>query len=183
MLRLGLLRLAERRTACLYSIPFIYIRQYSQKMPETNEFSSTIEESKSNTSQILQHEVLYSGAVEDDHVEPIVILHGLFGSAQNWRGLGRQLGPMLGGRSNVYALDLRNHGSSFHHPHMNYESMAADVEYWMIKKGISRAVIIGHSMVGSFDTREIGKVEGKDFQGHDRSTNMGFTSIGQPIGP
>jgi pimeloyl-ACP methyl ester carboxylesterase len=150
LLRLGLQRLAEMgaRHPC-HAVPFVRLQQYSQKVSETNEFPSTKEEFGTN-SQILQHEVLYSESV-DEHLEPpIVILHGLFGSAQNWRGLGRQLGPMLGGRSNVYALDLRNHGSSFHHPLMNFESMAADVEHWMIKQGISRATVIGHSMVSHF---------------------------------
>ena len=39
---------------------------------------------------------------------PVVILHGLLGSARNWSSIARQLGAT----HRVFALDLRNHGAS-----------------------------------------------------------------------
>jgi pimeloyl-ACP methyl ester carboxylesterase len=39
---------------------------------------------------------------------PLLVIHGLFGSARNWATLARRFGE----RQRVYALDLRNHGSS-----------------------------------------------------------------------
>lgn len=96
------------------------------------------------SSKILYHEVLHSVASKT-FPDSIIILHGLFGSAQNWRSLGKQLGLLL--EQNVYALDLRNHGYSFHHPEMNYNIMANDVQHWMIKHNIPSATILGHSMV------------------------------------
>ena len=40
--------------------------------------------------------------------EPVVILHGLLGSARNWASIGKE----LAGTHRVFALDLRNHGRS-----------------------------------------------------------------------
>ena len=49
----------------------------------------------------LNSEISGSGA-------PLVILHGLFGSATNWRSVARSLAT----DHEVHALDLRNHGAS-----------------------------------------------------------------------
>ena len=40
--------------------------------------------------------------------EPIIILHGLFGSLDNWQTLGKKLAENY----LVYLVDLRNHGKS-----------------------------------------------------------------------
>ena len=39
---------------------------------------------------------------------PLLVLHGLFGSSSNWRGVARQLGET----HTVHSVDLRNHGAS-----------------------------------------------------------------------
>jgi esterase len=39
---------------------------------------------------------------------PLIILHGLFGSLDNWHSMSRQLGEHF----SVLALDQRNHGQS-----------------------------------------------------------------------
>ena len=53
-----------------------------------------------------------------------MILHGLLGSANNWRSLINR-DDLLAGRF-VCALDLRNHGRSPHSDSMTYKEMAAD---------------------------------------------------------
>ena len=76
--------------------------------------------------------------------KPIVLLHGLFGSHKN---IG-QLGRLLGKHYCVHALDLRNHGASFHKPTMSYQEMALDIcDYIEIKK-IAPVHLIGHSVGG-----------------------------------
>lgn len=75
---------------------------------------------------------------------PVVILHGLLGSSRNWLTVGRKTG--LGG--SVYALDLRNHGESFHHGEMNIPLLAGDVAEWMQAHLDQPAVLIGHSLGG-----------------------------------
>ena len=79
-----------------------------------------------------------------DEKPPLIIMHGLFGSARNWQGIAKQLSD----RYTVYALDLRNHGSSAHADKMDYPSMVLDVIEFLDTHNISDAVILGHSMGG-----------------------------------
>lgn len=76
---------------------------------------------------------------------PVVLLHGLFGAAQNWGTIQKRLAAT--GRR-VVALDLRNHGGSPWDAAMDYPAMAEDVAETMAALGIPRAAVIGHSMGG-----------------------------------
>lgn len=49
----------------------------------------------------------------------------------------------------IYALDLRNHGSSPHVKPMNYESMAEDVRHFIQAKKLVDVSLLGHSMYGT----------------------------------
>ncbi|ODQ48726.1 hypothetical protein PICMEDRAFT_14256 [Pichia membranifaciens NRRL Y-2026] len=75
---------------------------------------------------------------------PIVFLHGLFGSRANNRSVSRQLAKRL--NTDVYCLDLRNHGDSPHNARHDYPAMAADVERFIAAQGLQRPVLVGHSM-------------------------------------
>ncbi len=75
---------------------------------------------------------------------PIVILHGLVGSARNWHAIAKQLEST----HRVYALDLRNHGSSLWHDSMTYRDLADDVRDFIEQHNLEQAVVIGHSMGG-----------------------------------
>ncbi|KAL4907455.1 hypothetical protein BDW74DRAFT_149199 [Aspergillus multicolor] len=75
---------------------------------------------------------------------PIVFLHGLFGSKQNNRSISRALARDL--KREVYIVDLRNHGNSFHDAEHNYPVMADDVAEFIHEQGLSKPVLIGHSM-------------------------------------
>ncbi|MBV8578910.1 MAG: alpha/beta fold hydrolase [Acetobacteraceae bacterium] len=83
-------------------------------------------------------------AVEAGTGEPLVLLHGLFGSAQNFGAAQRRLAE----RFRVLALDLRNHGASPHDPDMSYDAMARDVVETLAARGALPAAIMGHSMGG-----------------------------------
>ena len=74
----------------------------------------------------------------------LIILHGLFGSLDNWASHARVLEKDY----SVYLLDLRNHGRSFHSPEMNYGAMAEDLQAFMDAEGIFSAYVLGHSMGG-----------------------------------
>ena len=74
----------------------------------------------------------------------LVMLHGLFGSADNLGGLAR----ILEEHYRILLLDLRNHGRSPHAEGMTYADMAGDVLIAMDKEGIENAIIFGHSMGG-----------------------------------
>lgn len=75
---------------------------------------------------------------------PLVVLHGLLGSSQNW---GRLLSG-LEGKQTVYALDMRNHGQSPWASEMNFPLMVEDVLHWMRRQGVERAHMLGHSLGG-----------------------------------
>ncbi|KAL2868710.1 putative alpha/beta hydrolase [Aspergillus lucknowensis] len=75
---------------------------------------------------------------------PIVFLHGLFGSKQNNRTISRALARDL--KRQVYVVDLRNHGNSFHDPDHNYHAMADDVAEFIHEHKLRKCVLIGHSM-------------------------------------
>ena len=75
---------------------------------------------------------------------PLLLLHGLFGSATNWRSVARALGD----RHEVHALDLRNHGASPWADTMGYREMADDVRALLDRQGIDQASVLGHSMGG-----------------------------------
>lgn len=48
----------------------------------------------------------------------------------------------------VLTLDARNHGSSPHSPLMTYEAMSLDVQHLLARLGISKCILLGHSMGG-----------------------------------
>ena len=75
---------------------------------------------------------------------PLIILHGLFGSSDNWRSIARSLAD----RFTVYCCDLRNHGASFHSDIMSYKVMARDVLGFMDALSINSCTMLGHSMGG-----------------------------------
>lgn len=75
---------------------------------------------------------------------PLVILHGLFGSADNWRSHIKQWQRSR----RVVALDLRNHGRSGHQAGMQYEALAEDVMETLTPLNLGRFDLLGHSMGG-----------------------------------
>jgi len=76
--------------------------------------------------------------------EPLIILHGLYGSGQNWFSIAQALSHSF----TVYLVDLRNHGSSPHAPEHNYDVMTRDLESFIDDQKLTRAYILGHSMGG-----------------------------------
>lgn len=75
---------------------------------------------------------------------PLVILHGLFGSLQNWHSMAERLSADY----RVFACDLRNHGDSPWAPTMDFTEMADDLEALLEEHGLSPATILGHSVGG-----------------------------------
>jgi len=74
----------------------------------------------------------------------LIVLHGLFGSHQNWQPVARR----LSGHLRVHTVDLRNHGASPHHPEVNYPLMAEDLLVFMDHERIAVAHLLGHSLGG-----------------------------------
>lgn len=75
---------------------------------------------------------------------PLIILHGLYGSGDNWLSVARGLSD----EHEVFLVDQRNHGRSFHSEVHDYPSMADDLTRLMDHLELSRATLLGHSMGG-----------------------------------
>ncbi|MFV0291920.1 MAG: alpha/beta fold hydrolase [Paracoccus sp. (in: a-proteobacteria)] len=74
---------------------------------------------------------------------PVLLVHGLFGSAKNLGGLGRR----LDNSRQIISVDIRNHGNSPHDPDHSYQALADDLAA-VIKVHGGTADIVGHSMGG-----------------------------------
>lgn len=75
---------------------------------------------------------------------PIVILHGLYGSSDNWMSLGRE----LANHYRVILVDQRNHGQSPHCPSHTYLDLAEDLYELFLNLRLTDVVLLGHSMGG-----------------------------------
>ncbi len=75
---------------------------------------------------------------------PLIILHGLFGSSDNWYSLAKVFAEHF----TVYLVDQRNHGQSPHSDEMNYTLLAEDLKDFIAEHSIRQPVILGHSMGG-----------------------------------
>jgi pimeloyl-ACP methyl ester carboxylesterase len=80
---------------------------------------------------------------------PLVILHGLFGSGDNWQTHAKNWSEYF----QVYLIDNRNHGHSGHDEEMNYDVMAADLKETLDSLSLDKIQLIGHSMGGKVAIR------------------------------
>ncbi|MGM0549460.1 MAG: alpha/beta fold hydrolase [Bacteroidota bacterium] len=75
---------------------------------------------------------------------PLIIIHGLYGSSDNWMSIGK----ILAEKYQVFLIDQRNHGESGHHDEHNYPAMREDLKDFMDKHNLQKATLLGHSMGG-----------------------------------
>jgi esterase len=75
---------------------------------------------------------------------PLIILHGLMGSLDNWQTLAKKLAE----KYTVYIIDQRNHGRSPHTSEFGYQLLANDLLDFYKQHNITKAHLIGHSMGG-----------------------------------
>uniref|UniRef100_A0A1B6E5J2 sn-1-specific diacylglycerol lipase ABHD11 n=1 Tax=Clastoptera arizonana TaxID=38151 RepID=A0A1B6E5J2_9HEMI len=77
---------------------------------------------------------------------PIIILHGLLGSKNNWKSLCKVFAEKF--NRQIFTLDARNHGDSPHTEEFNYKNMVSDVVEFMKGNKLENGILIGHSMGG-----------------------------------
>ena len=76
--------------------------------------------------------------------KPLIILHGLLGSSDNWLLHGKLFAKTF----NVFIIDQMNHGNSPHSQSINYKTLTIDLFNFIKSKNLSEVNIIGHSMGG-----------------------------------
>lgn len=76
--------------------------------------------------------------------QPLIIIHGLYGSSDNWVSIGKKLAENF----EVYIIDQRNHGKSPHTVDHNYLALKEDLKDFMDQQNMEQAILLGHSMGG-----------------------------------
>jgi pimeloyl-ACP methyl ester carboxylesterase len=77
--------------------------------------------------------------------EPIVFLHGIFGSKNNYKDYCQTIANTT--HTPVYALDFRNHGESEHcFPLINYQTLSQDVVDFCEEHDLKKVSIVGYSL-------------------------------------
>ena len=74
--------------------------------------------------------------------DPLVILHGLFGSSDNWQSQAKIFAEFY----TVYLVDLRNHGHSFWSEEHSYALMEEDLRALTEELKLKNIILLGHSM-------------------------------------
>ena len=74
----------------------------------------------------------------------LIVMHGLLGNKNTFRTLSNR--SEMCANSDVYLLDMRNHGDSEHLPSMKMDDMAHDILNFMDLHEMEDAVLLGHSI-------------------------------------
>ena len=75
---------------------------------------------------------------------PLIILHGLYGSSDNWLTFSRMIEDYF----EVFLIDQRNHGQSPHSNIHSFQAMRDDLLEFIETNSITDPIIMGHSMGG-----------------------------------
>lgn len=76
--------------------------------------------------------------------EPLLLLHGLFGSLENLGTLAR----IFSEKFCVHSVDLPNHGRSDHSAQISLPLLAEAIIAWMDGKNLQKLSVVGHSLGG-----------------------------------
>lgn len=91
--------------------------------------------------------------------QPLILLHGLFGSGDNWGTVAKHFSQDY----QVISVDLRNHGKSPHSDSQSYTHMADDLLALCDALSLDRIHLLGHSLGGKvamqFATRHPDRLE------------------------
>ena len=79
-----------------------------------------------------------------DKAQPLILLHGLFGSSDNWGAVAKHFSQHY----QVISVDLRNHGKSPHNESQSYTDMANDLLALCNALSLDRIHLLGHSLGG-----------------------------------
>lgn len=91
--------------------------------------------------------------------QPLILLHGLFGSGDNWGKVAKHFSQHY----QVISVDLRNHGRSPHSASQSYSNMADDLLELCETLSLDRIHLLGHSLGGKvamqFAMRHVDKID------------------------
>lgn len=82
--------------------------------------------------------------LNEKHTEPIVFLHGIFGSKKSYELDSKMIAD--GTHTPVYTVDIRNHGQTSHAMPFNYDTLAQDVKEFCHVQGLKSVKLVGYSL-------------------------------------
>jgi len=83
-------------------------------------------------------------AVVSGRGEPLLILHGLFGSLDNYRSIALHFER----HHQVHRIDLPGHGDSTSLPELSISAMAYEIQNYLEQNNIESCSVLGHSLGG-----------------------------------
>jgi pimeloyl-ACP methyl ester carboxylesterase len=104
---------------------------------QTYVFCAPIPRNTLHSNMKLVHRIVGEG-------QALVILHGLFGSGDNWLTVSK----LLSEKHQLILIDQRNHGRSPHSQDWNYDCMADDLYELIQDLNLQNPILMGHSMGG-----------------------------------
>ncbi|XP_076629700.1 sn-1-specific diacylglycerol lipase ABHD11 [Colletes latitarsis] len=132
----------------------IFVQHRRQDFMNTSFVSSSLSSKhiRNNSNSVVPVKLAYASyesmmGSKNVSKQPIIIMHGLFGSKHNWNSLSKAIHQQTDRK--VITVDARNHGDSPHSTEMSYKHMAKDVVQLMNDLGFEKSILIGHSMGGS----------------------------------
>lgn len=78
------------------------------------------------------------------HGDPLLLIHGLFGSGENLGGISRHLSKSF----DTYSIDLPNHGKSEHTSKTSLSLVTQTVAQFLVNHGVDKVSVVGHSLGG-----------------------------------
>src|SRR5690606_21427703 len=94
--------------------------------------------------EILHSKIVQHGGQASKKNKHLLIFHGLFGQSDNFATLSKQFAEHY----TVHAIDLRNHGRSFHSDDMSFDAMSDDILNYLNHHQIEACYLLGHSLGG-----------------------------------
>ncbi|XP_031835129.1 sn-1-specific diacylglycerol lipase ABHD11 [Nomia melanderi] len=126
----------------------VFIQHWRQDFISTSSLSCNhIHKNSNSVMPVKLAYASYESMKEEASKHPIIIMHGLFGSKNNWNMLSKSIHQQTDRK--VITVDARNHGDSPHSSDMTYKHMAKDIVQLMNDLGFEKSILLGHSMGGS----------------------------------
>ncbi|KAG8193469.1 hypothetical protein JTE90_023721 [Oedothorax gibbosus] len=94
----------------------------------------------------LAYDVYSPPGDREQNLPPVICLHGMLDSRKTWKHIAPKIAMQTGRK--VYAVDARNHGESQWEDYMTFDTLAQDLDNFLVKHDIPKAALVGHSMGG-----------------------------------
>lgn len=122
-----------------------FIAQFQAEFETDEADSDDAEASLPKFVEVAGRRIRYLSLGDDTAGDPVVFIHGFGGDLNNW--MFNQ--PVVSQRRRAIAIDLPGHGASSKEASGSVEELASAVQATLDQLGVSRAMLVGHSLGGA----------------------------------